>query len=262
MAELVLSEESLNRYGTRILTKGIKLDSFAKNPVMFYNHDRTKLPIGKWESVKKTDGKLTATPAFDVGDEFAKEVKRKFEEGYINSASIGILVLGTSNEPELMLQGQTIPTITKCELLEASIVDIPANANAVKLYHKSTNGEILELSVSDLASFENLDDMHIIDEKLQSLKSELQADLQALKAEILGFLEKEINQTPTLSAKAIVEALQASESEKHGKRSALLAKLSAHPERKFSDWWLLDNAFLRELKAELPEKYRELSGDY
>ncbi len=246
--ELILSDESLNRYGTRILTKGIKLDSFLKNPVMFYNHDRERLPIGKWENVKKSDGKLVATPVFDVGDEFAKEVKRKFEEGYLNSASIGILVLGTSNEPELMLQGQSLPTITKCELLEVSVVDIPANASAVKLYHKTEKNELMELSFEDFGK---------IDFNMNDTKNlELEAKIDALQAKIdtLQRLIEEQKQKPVLRASEIIEALQAETS----KPDPLLAKLSAYPERNFADWWLADAKFLRELKVKHPEKYTEL----
>ncbi|GAB4129563.1 MAG: hypothetical protein Fur0027_14490 [Raineya sp.] len=248
--ELTLSDESLNRYGTRILTKGLSLGNFLKNPVMFYNHDRSRLPIGKWENVKKVDGKLVATPTFDIGDEFAKEVKRKFEDGYLNSASIGILVLGTSNEPELMLQGQSLPTITKCELLEASVVDVPANANAVKLYHKADNGELLELSFEDFSKI----DFDMENKKLLELEVKIDA-LQTKLDSLQGLLEEQ-KQKPTLKAKAseIVEALRA----EARKPDATLEKLNAHPERTYADWWLLDTGFLRELKSKHPDKYAEL----
>lgn len=245
MAELTLSDESLNRYGTRILTRGIKLDNFLKNPVMFYNHDRNRLPIGKWEGVKKVDGKLAATPVFDIGDEFAKEVKRKFEEGYLNSASVGILVLGTSNEPELMLPGQSLPTITKCELLEVSIVDVPANANAVKLYHKAENGELMELSIDDFSklSFSDMNEAKLL---------ELEAKIDALQAKIESL--QNLVEQKTLKASDIVEALKA----ETRKPDELLEKLKAHPERTFADWWLCDARFLQELKKRHPDKYEAL----
>ena len=248
MTELILSDESLNRYSTRILTKGLGIGNFLKNPVMFYNHDRNRLPIGKWENVKKADGKLVAMPTFDVGDEFAKEVKRKFEEGYLNSASIGILVLGTSNDPELMLQGQSLPTITKCELLEVSIVDVPANANAVKLYHKADSGEILELSFEDFSKI----DFDMENKKLLELEAKIDA-LQAKLDSLQGLLEEQ-KQKPTLKASEIVEALRA---EAH-KPDVLLEKLNAHPERTYADWWLLDAGFLQELRNKYPEKHTEL----
>lgn len=37
----VLSDESVNSYGFRVLTDGIALDNFKKNPVMLWNHTRT-----------------------------------------------------------------------------------------------------------------------------------------------------------------------------------------------------------------------------
>lgn len=37
---IILSDSSLNRYGYRVLTEGINLEAFKKNPVMLYMHLR------------------------------------------------------------------------------------------------------------------------------------------------------------------------------------------------------------------------------
>jgi len=260
MAELTLTDESLNRYGTRILSKGVSLANFKKNPVMFYNHDRSRLPIGKWEGIKNTEGKLRATPNFDSGDEFAKEVKRKFEEGYLNAASVGILVTAVSNDPELMLPGQSNPTITKCELMEASIVDVPANANAVKLYYKDVQGEILELSINNFNHFDmNKEHAKALEAKIEGLEAKVE-NLQTTLAELKTFLvefKEEKEAITAFKASDIIEVLKQQERKKTDK---LLEKLSEHPERTFSDWWLKDNKFLKELKAGFPEKYQELEA--
>jgi HK97 family phage prohead protease len=265
--EITLSDEGLNRYGTRILTAGIKIDSFKKNPVMFYNHDRSKLPIGRWENIKKVEGKLIATADFDAGDEFAKEVKRKLQDGYLNSASVGILVLATSNDPEIMLPGQSYGTITKCELLEVSIVDVPANGNAVKLYQKNAQGELLELSFNDLKNFITEDSMNVT-EKTEALAGEVKALQEGFKqvtatlAEIskkidslqASFTQADEQKKLILKAEDIIELMEKRKTQK----DKLLEKLAAHPERKYTDWWFLDNSFLQELKAKHPEKYTEL----
>ena len=147
----VLSDESVNSYGFRVLTDGIALDNFKKNPVMLWNHTRTwtdrdnaMLPIGRWNNVRVEDGRLLADAEFDMDDPFAAKIARKVEKGILNMCSIGIVVVEDSEDPELLVKGQTRRTVTKCRLREASVVDIGANANAVVLY--DTDGNIVELN--------------------------------------------------------------------------------------------------------------------
>ncbi|MBR6174448.1 MAG: HK97 family phage prohead protease [Bacteroidales bacterium] len=147
----VLSDESVNSYGFRVLTDGIALDNFKKNPVMLWNHTRTwtdrdnaMLPIGRWNNVRVEDGRLLADAEFDMDDPFAAKIARKVEKGILNMCSIGIVVVEDSEDPEFLVKGQTRRTVTKCRLREASVVDIGANANAVVLY--DTDGNIVELN--------------------------------------------------------------------------------------------------------------------
>ena len=37
---IILSDSSLNRYGFRVLTSGMLIEAFKKNPVMLYMHFR------------------------------------------------------------------------------------------------------------------------------------------------------------------------------------------------------------------------------
>ncbi len=148
--EVIVNDESVNSYGFRVLTEGIDLSAFLKNPVMLYDHTRKSyqndkdiiLPIGKWNNLKKVNGQLIAEPEFDVEDTFAKEISRKFDKGYLNAASLGFPALEAielSYEPEDMLPGQTGPTVKRSLLLEISITDIPGNYNCVKMgYSGST----------------------------------------------------------------------------------------------------------------------------
>lgn len=48
----VLHDESVNTYGFRMLTSGVNLDEFRKNPVMLLNHNDYSLPIGRWENIR------------------------------------------------------------------------------------------------------------------------------------------------------------------------------------------------------------------
>lgn len=133
----VLSDESVNRYGFRVLTSGINLEAFKANPVMFYNHNRYDMPIGIWKNIKIEGDTLTAEPEFDEDDELAKRVQAKVEKGHLRMCSIGFDVLELSDDPALMLAGQKRSTVTKCDLMEVSIADIGANKAALKLKFKN-----------------------------------------------------------------------------------------------------------------------------
>lgn len=129
----VLTDESVNGYGYRVLTSGIGREQFLKNPVILYSHEYGLLPIGTWENVREKDGQLLATAKFDEGDPFAQEVARKVDEGILKCCSIGFNILGIDESDDLKLPGQIGPTVTKAELLECSICAIGANRNAMRL---------------------------------------------------------------------------------------------------------------------------------
>lgn len=137
MKRMILSDESLNSYGFWVKTEGISLERFLKNPIMLYNHHRTGcgktdeiLPIGRWENLEINNGVLTGVPVFDENDEFAMKIKSKVENGFLTGCSIGITITSWSENKEDLKQGQIYPTAMTCELMEVSIVDIPANPNS------------------------------------------------------------------------------------------------------------------------------------
>ncbi len=149
--EIVLSTSRVNSYGSRVLTEGIDTEQYARNPILLWNHNRpfrdTKdviLPIGKIEGLRKDGDSLIGTPIFDEGDDFAQQIKRKFEGGFINMSSIGIDIIEVSEDAKHLLPGQTRATITRSKLREVSLTDIGANDDAVVLY--AEGGDRVELS--------------------------------------------------------------------------------------------------------------------
>lgn len=135
----VLSDESVNTYGFRLLTSGCDLEQFRKNPVMFYNHDEWDAPIGRWENVRIEDGKLLADPVFDLEDERGRKISGKVDRNFLRAASVGLRIVEQSDDPNVMIPGQKYPTVTKWQLREASIVGIGANHNAIRLYDVNDN---------------------------------------------------------------------------------------------------------------------------
>jgi HK97 family phage prohead protease len=128
----VANTETVNAYGFRVLTEGIDLSRFKKNPVALYNHNAL---VGRWGEIKKEGNLVVGDITFSQRPE-AQMVAKDVQDGIVTSVSIGIKALAFSDAPEDMMPGQSYPTITKSELLEISLVDIPANADAVglKLY--------------------------------------------------------------------------------------------------------------------------------
>lgn len=142
----ILHDETVNTYGFRMLTAGANLDEFRKNPVMFINHADYELPIGRWENIRIEGAQILADAVFDENDERAVRVMKKVEDDFIRAASIGTWPPEElSNAPELKLDGQTMPTVTKWTVREASIVTIGANHNALAMYDRTT-GQRLDLN--------------------------------------------------------------------------------------------------------------------
>ncbi|MBY0244496.1 MAG: HK97 family phage prohead protease [Sphingobacteriaceae bacterium] len=143
----ILSTSAVNSYGFRVLTEGIDLEQFNKNPVMLFNHTRPKqyegknqiLPIGYWEDISIDGDVLMGTPVFDDSDDFAMSIYAKVENGTLRMASIGGNAIETTTEASLMLVGQTQPTVTKLFLSEVSIVDMGGNDDAIALYDTDMN---------------------------------------------------------------------------------------------------------------------------
>ncbi len=131
-----------------MLTSGVNLDEFRKNPVMLLNHNDYSLPIGRWENIRIVGGKILADAVFDEKDERAAEVMRKVDNDFIRMASIGAWPPEEKSDAySLMLPGQRYPTVTKWTVREASIVTIGANHNALAFYDKSTQ-EVIDLTVA------------------------------------------------------------------------------------------------------------------
>ena len=135
MPRFILNDENVtNSYGFKIKTEGIILKRFKANPVMLDGHNPTNLSvIGKWTEIKAENGKLSAETEFDLDDENAKVIAGKVERDIIKGASMGI---SFNKEDFTYENGELI--LKRCELLEASIVAIPSNAEALRLM---MNGE-------------------------------------------------------------------------------------------------------------------------
>ncbi len=72
--EFVISTSRVNCYGTRVLTGGIDLEQYTKNPVLLYMHRRgifgdNTLVLGSTVNIRIDGDRLIGEPDFDMEDE-------------------------------------------------------------------------------------------------------------------------------------------------------------------------------------------------
>ena len=127
---ITLSTSALNRNGYRVLTSGIKLERYQRNPVLLFDHTTWRLPVGMVEDIRIEGDNLTGIPVFDENEEMGRALKAKMQNGFPLAASIGFDVITYSEQGDDLVEGQRFSTVTECDLLEVSIVAVPGNPDA------------------------------------------------------------------------------------------------------------------------------------
>lgn len=127
--DLIINDESItNDRGWRLSNQGCDLTRYAANPIVLYQHDTERI-VGKASNLRIEGSKLIASVEFDTDDPLAKEVQRKAEKGFLRGVSPGFFI-------SEMTYHEDYDSVTAWELLEVSIVSIPSNRGAVKLYSR------------------------------------------------------------------------------------------------------------------------------
>ena len=136
-----ITNESVNSYGFRVLTAGIDLEQFKRNPVLLYMHERGNV-IGYVKDLLVENGEVSGELVFDEASELSIRCKKQYEVGSLRMVSVGLDPKETSDARELLLEGQTRPTVTKSKLVEVSLVDIGANDDAIVMKNDGTTIEL------------------------------------------------------------------------------------------------------------------------
>lgn len=127
-----ISNDSLNSYGTRVLTSGMNVEQYCRNSVLLYMHERGNV-IGYVKDLKVENDEVTGELVFDEATELSKRCKKQFEFGSLKMVSAGLDIIEMSEDGAYLVAGQTSPTITRSKLFEVSVVDIGANDDALVL---------------------------------------------------------------------------------------------------------------------------------
>ncbi len=147
MRRIVISDESVNCYGTWIKTDGVDLSQYERNPVLLWMHQRGVI-IGCIKDIRKEGDKITGEPFFDEAREESKIAKKQWEAGTLRMCSGKFIPTEVDDNVELVKDGQYRATIVKSELFEVSMVDIGGNNNALPIVLYS-DGEELNLAAGD-----------------------------------------------------------------------------------------------------------------
>ncbi|TYL87427.1 phage major capsid protein [Bradyrhizobium cytisi] len=126
--EFVLSDETPDRMDDIIMSDGWQLSNFKKNPIALFGH-QSSFPIGTWKTVRVVDKQLRGVLELaPLGtSERIDEIRRLVEADILRAVSVGFRPIETKPREET----DWGVFFTKAELVETSVVSVPANPNAL-----------------------------------------------------------------------------------------------------------------------------------
>lgn len=149
--EFVLSDATVDSYGDIVDPNGWDLARFRKNPIALFGHS-SAYPIGTWENVRVEGGKLKGRLMFAKEGTSARidELRRLVEQKILRAVSVGFRPLEA--EPLDPQRPYGPQKYKRQELLETSLVSVPANPAALSLA-KSLNisSDTLQLAFGEQA---------------------------------------------------------------------------------------------------------------
>ena len=136
----ILTDDSIDADGDVIDLQTLNLNRFIRNPVALAYHD-TNWEIGRWANIRFSGNKLLADLV-----PVDTNIESLINKGLLNGASIGFIIHNSSDMQETYVNDKRATILKNAEVVEASVVPIPANANAlrVKALELYESGEIDE----------------------------------------------------------------------------------------------------------------------
>jgi hypothetical protein len=186
--DFIICDNSVNRYGWRLLVEGIDLSGFLDNPVCCVRHNTYDIyPVGRWKNIRVEDKQLKGTVEFDRNDDEAVKLYWKYADGYMNAVSLHVIPLRESKDDIDLLPGQKYPTLTNSELLEISLVIVPGQKNAIKL--STPTGEDYKLDLLTIETIMTKEKEKESEKSVEQLTAELEAQ-RRLNAENIVSLHR------------------------------------------------------------------------
>ena len=133
---VVIAANERARTAPEIDLAGLRFDDYRRNPVVMWAHDATGrspsggLPIGRTLSIERAaDGGIIAEFEFLEDDPFAQRIRNAWDRGFLQAASISWL-------PVESVPARGGVRDVRSELLEWSIVSVPADPDALRETHR------------------------------------------------------------------------------------------------------------------------------
>lgn len=132
----IISDESVDRYNTIIKLDGWDLSNYEKNGIVAYQHitwsSDPDVIIGQGKAWKE-DGVLMGEVKLEPeGDNpLADKIAKKLRNGTLSATSVGFNPIEYSRGVKEHGEDPNVIYFRKVDLLEWSIVNIPANPNAI-----------------------------------------------------------------------------------------------------------------------------------
>jgi HK97 family phage prohead protease len=130
--EFVMSDGSIDRMGDVIEPKGWQLEHFKSHPIALFNHDTDQV-IGKWADVRIENGQLRGK--LELADEgtspLVDTIRKLTAQNILRAVSVGFRPVEKKPLTEEADKYYGPFRFMKSELLECSLVSVPANPNAL-----------------------------------------------------------------------------------------------------------------------------------
>lgn len=201
----VVSTPEVDRYGTIIVPAGIDYTAYLNNPIVLAQHDSDKWPIGRCLGFAMNGENLEATIQIECITEEGRKLNKLINAGFVKAVSVGIIPV---EYEEQTIDGQKVTVYTKSELVEFSVVSVPANRQA--LLKKS-----IKTLIQDSLNKYKKETRMLTPEIEQKIQDELlPAIKEALVVEVtnLGFTPEEAEASATAflanGAAAMLQALK------------------------------------------------------
>jgi HK97 family phage prohead protease len=128
VATFIASDSSQDRMGDVIDQSGWQLSAFRRNGVILFAHDSGSLPVGKATSIGVVNDKLMVTVRF-AATGMGRAVAGMVSDGFLKAVSVGFAPVSFKFSGDPARKGGI--DFAQAELLEISIVPVPANPNAL-----------------------------------------------------------------------------------------------------------------------------------
>jgi HK97 family phage major capsid protein/HK97 family phage prohead protease len=130
--EFVMSDDSIDRVGDIVEASGWQLANFKKHPIALFNHDPNQV-IGKWRDVRVAGNRLIGRLELAAAGTSAlvDTIRRLLEQDILRAVSVGFRALQKEKLTEKADDYFGPFRFLKSELLECSLVSVPANPHAL-----------------------------------------------------------------------------------------------------------------------------------